>query len=241
VVVVVVFGVSWLPLHLQSLAAYFGLESPRGAVYEVFRVLWNCMAYSNSCANPFIYHCRPTSDGPRRGRLATVPTAVHQRRSRPQPTSDGPHRCPPATVPTMAHQRRSSPWSTSDGPHRGPPATVPAAADQRRSPPWPEASPSAAGTPQRHDRRSVSLLPVTLVLVMVLRTRSWLLYVLVVVLFEVSRAVIVLHLYYVVYTDVGIEAHRNDTMVLVLVLEKKSLKMSSHVMLVYSHFASMRL
>jgi len=67
VVVVVVFGVSWLPLHLQSLAAYFGLESPRGAVYEVFRVLWNCMAYSNSCANPFIYHCRPTSDGPRRG------------------------------------------------------------------------------------------------------------------------------------------------------------------------------
>ena len=92
--------------------------------------------------------------------------------------------------------------------------------DQRRSPPWPEASPSAAGTPQRHDRRSVSLLPVTLVLVLVLRTRSWLLYVLVVVLFEVSRAVIVLHLYYVVYTDVGIEAHRNDTMVLVLVLEK---------------------
>ena len=76
---------------------------------------------------------------------------------------------------------------------------------------------------------------------MVLRTRSWLLYVLVVVLFEVSRAVIVLHLYYVVYIDVGIEAHRNDTMVLVLVLEIKSLKMSSHVMLVYSHFASMRL
>ena len=102
VVVVVVFGVSWLPLHLQSLAAYFGLESPRGAVYEVFRVLWNCMAYSNSCANPFIYHCRPTSDGPRRGRLATVPTASHQRRSRPQPTSDGPRRCPPATVPAVA-------------------------------------------------------------------------------------------------------------------------------------------
>ena len=79
-VVVVVFGVSWLPLHLQSLAAYFGLESPRGAVYEVFRVLWNCMAYSNSCANPFIYHCRPTSDGLRRGPPATVPAVAHQRR-----------------------------------------------------------------------------------------------------------------------------------------------------------------
>jgi len=69
VVVVVVFGVSWLPIHLQSLAGYFGLHSPRGAVYEVFRIVWNCMAYSNSCANPFIYHCRPSA-GPRRDRLA---------------------------------------------------------------------------------------------------------------------------------------------------------------------------
>jgi len=60
VIVVVVFGISWLPIHLQSLASYFGFHSPEGAVYEVFRVVWNCMAYSNSCANPFIYHCRPS-------------------------------------------------------------------------------------------------------------------------------------------------------------------------------------
>jgi len=59
----------WLPIHVQSVAGYFGFHSPDGAVYEVFRVVWNCMAYSNSCANPFIYHCRP-STVPRRGRLA---------------------------------------------------------------------------------------------------------------------------------------------------------------------------
>jgi len=69
VAVVVVFGISWLPIHVQSLAGYFGFHSPDGAVYEVFRVVWNCMAYSNSCANPFIYHCGP-STVPRRGRLA---------------------------------------------------------------------------------------------------------------------------------------------------------------------------
>jgi len=69
VIVVVVFGISWLPIHLQSLAGYFGFHSPEGAVYEVFRVVWNCMAYSNSCANPFIYHCRPSTAAPQRGRV----------------------------------------------------------------------------------------------------------------------------------------------------------------------------
>jgi len=69
VIVVVVFGISWLPIHIQSLAGYFGFHSPEGAVYEVFRVVWNCMAYSNSCANPFIYHCRP-STGPGGGTTA---------------------------------------------------------------------------------------------------------------------------------------------------------------------------
>lgn len=70
VTVVVVFGISWLPLHLQSLAGYFGFHSPEGAVYEVFRVIWNCMAYSNSCANPFIYHCRPSGASQSAARLA---------------------------------------------------------------------------------------------------------------------------------------------------------------------------
>ena len=55
ILVVVVFCISWLPLHINSLVATYG-TLPRGKFYEVFRVLWNCMAYGNSCANPFIYN-----------------------------------------------------------------------------------------------------------------------------------------------------------------------------------------
>lgn len=56
VIVVLVFGVSWLPTHAQWLASYFRLKLPDSVVYEVLRVVWYCMAYGNSCANPFIYH-----------------------------------------------------------------------------------------------------------------------------------------------------------------------------------------
>lgn len=55
VLVVVVFGVSWLPMHVQSILGYYRLL-PEAYLYEILRVLWNCMAYGNSCANPFIYH-----------------------------------------------------------------------------------------------------------------------------------------------------------------------------------------
>lgn len=55
VIVVVAFGVSWLPSHVNNLLATFaGL--PEEDFYQVFRVLWNCMMYSNSCVNPFIYN-----------------------------------------------------------------------------------------------------------------------------------------------------------------------------------------
>ena len=52
--VVLVFGVSWLPLHVQSLVALV-TRLPDGAWYELLRILWNCMAHGHSCANPFIY------------------------------------------------------------------------------------------------------------------------------------------------------------------------------------------
>ena len=55
ILVVVVFCISWLPLHINSLVATYG-TLPKGAYYEVFRILWNGMAYGNSCANPFIYN-----------------------------------------------------------------------------------------------------------------------------------------------------------------------------------------
>lgn len=53
--VVIVFGVCWLPMHAHLLIAYFGLQ-PQNRAYAVFRVFCHCLAYSNSCANPFVYH-----------------------------------------------------------------------------------------------------------------------------------------------------------------------------------------
>ena len=53
--VVLVFGLSWLPLHVNSLVSQYG-TLPQSAYYEVFRILWYVMAYGNSCANPFIYN-----------------------------------------------------------------------------------------------------------------------------------------------------------------------------------------
>ena len=53
--VVVVFGVCWLPMHTHLLVAYLGLQ-PENRAYAVFRVFCHCLAYSNSCANPFVYH-----------------------------------------------------------------------------------------------------------------------------------------------------------------------------------------
>jgi len=53
--VVVVFGACWLPMHAHLLVAYLGLQ-PQNRIYAVFRVFCHCLAYSNSCANPFVYH-----------------------------------------------------------------------------------------------------------------------------------------------------------------------------------------
>ncbi len=54
-VIVLVFCLTWLPTHVNSLLARYG-TLPSGRWYEVFRILWNCLAYGNSCANPFIYN-----------------------------------------------------------------------------------------------------------------------------------------------------------------------------------------
>jgi len=54
VVVVAVFAVCWLPLHVHLLVVYSGAQ-PTGRWYQVYRVLAQCLAYSNSCMNPVIY------------------------------------------------------------------------------------------------------------------------------------------------------------------------------------------
>ena len=55
VVVVVVFGVCWLPLHVHLLLVYSGGQ-PNGRIYQVWRVFCHCLAYANSIMNPFIYN-----------------------------------------------------------------------------------------------------------------------------------------------------------------------------------------
>lgn len=53
-VVVVVFGISWLPHHVVHLWAEFG-AFPLTPASFLFRVTAHCLAYSNSSVNPIIY------------------------------------------------------------------------------------------------------------------------------------------------------------------------------------------
>ncbi|KAM3838544.1 galanin receptor type 1 [Vipera latastei] len=53
-VVVVVFGISWLPHHVVHLWAEFG-DFPLTQASFFFRITAHCLAYSNSSVNPIIY------------------------------------------------------------------------------------------------------------------------------------------------------------------------------------------
>ena len=55
ILVVVIFALLWLPVHLHLLIAYFG-RLPDTDAYKVISVVWNCLAYFNSCVNPIIYN-----------------------------------------------------------------------------------------------------------------------------------------------------------------------------------------
>ncbi|KAI0238031.1 Allatostatin-A receptor, partial [Lamellibrachia satsuma] len=55
ILVVVIFALFWLPVHIHLLVAYFG-KLPDSAAYQGISVMWNCLAYFNSCVNPIIYN-----------------------------------------------------------------------------------------------------------------------------------------------------------------------------------------
>ncbi|ELU06086.1 hypothetical protein CAPTEDRAFT_45060, partial [Capitella teleta] len=55
VAVIAVFAFTWLPHHVNSLVSVYG-ALPTQTWYQALRVLWYCMAYGNSCANPLIYN-----------------------------------------------------------------------------------------------------------------------------------------------------------------------------------------
>jgi len=55
-VIVLVFAVFWLPIHIHLLVAFFGHIPAQSPVYMTMGVVWNCLAYANSCVNPIIYN-----------------------------------------------------------------------------------------------------------------------------------------------------------------------------------------
>jgi len=61
VLIVVVFAVLWLPIHVHLLAAFFGHVPTDSALYMTLSVVWNCLAYANSCVNPIIYNYTPST------------------------------------------------------------------------------------------------------------------------------------------------------------------------------------
>ena len=61
VLIVVVFAVLWLPIHVHLLAAFFGRVPTDSALYMTLSVVWNCLAYANSCVNPIIYNYTPSA------------------------------------------------------------------------------------------------------------------------------------------------------------------------------------
>jgi len=56
VLIVVVFAALWLPIHVHLLMAFFGHIPTASPVYMTLGVVWNCLAYANSCVNPIIYN-----------------------------------------------------------------------------------------------------------------------------------------------------------------------------------------
>ena len=55
IVVILCFTISWFPFHIHNIISLYH-RVPQAHYYEVFRIIWHCMAYGNSLANPFIYN-----------------------------------------------------------------------------------------------------------------------------------------------------------------------------------------
>ena len=56
VAVIGAFCTCWLPLHIHMIYGFYGdLNVTSSRAYRVFRVVAQCLAYSNSCMNPVIY------------------------------------------------------------------------------------------------------------------------------------------------------------------------------------------
>ena len=55
IIIVLVFGLCWLPLHVHILVVSFG-GRPKSLAYIVFQFIAHFLAYANACLNPMIYN-----------------------------------------------------------------------------------------------------------------------------------------------------------------------------------------
>ena len=56
IAVIVMFAVCWLPIQIHLVLAYY-ITLPDSKFYRTMAVLFNFLAYFNSCINPIIYNC----------------------------------------------------------------------------------------------------------------------------------------------------------------------------------------
>ena len=77
--VVLAFFFCWLPLQVHMTMAYFS-EIPDSKPYHIYRLVCHCLAFTNSCMNPFIYSLasKPFRD--------SFKESVTQCRRNPRPT-----------------------------------------------------------------------------------------------------------------------------------------------------------
>ncbi|KAK4475999.1 hypothetical protein MN116_001233 [Schistosoma mekongi] len=54
VTVVIVFSISWLPIHTIFLIQYYA-KDPETDLFRIIQILGNCLAYGNSSINPILY------------------------------------------------------------------------------------------------------------------------------------------------------------------------------------------
>jgi len=74
--VVIVFAVSWLPIHVLNLWFKIDPFFPRTPAMYLMKIIAHTLSYSNSCVNPFVYAF--LSDGFRKAFRKTFPSVANR-------------------------------------------------------------------------------------------------------------------------------------------------------------------
>ena len=63
IIVVIIFAVCWLPIQIILVLQKFGVYPVVEVPFIGLQMASNCLAYMNSCVNPFLYASCPTTSG----------------------------------------------------------------------------------------------------------------------------------------------------------------------------------